>query len=455
MFSVFLEFSGLQIPDNPIPMICSSCVTFLQNYLEMKTMVVANSEYFMQFIVKNELDEGNVILPLCKVVIPKLEYFDTNDVNDADDAKMKSKVTEKPQTKKKPKIQVIIRSCHWCQYCFQSFLTKKLLQQHLDQELKANGGMVCEHCGFRNTNREYFITHMKRMHILHRFTCNRCSKSYPTNGELIQHVNIEHLNTRFPCPICGKTLTRKSRLLVHIKDVHEKQRPEICTQCGKGFSTRTQLKTHTTQVHTNLKPYPCSFCDKAFSSQSNRIVHEQIHSNEKFSCEQCDYTTNTVFNLRRHLIKHQDIYKYTCATCGQQFKTSVSLNLHQYTHQENSAECEYCHKKFSRPQSLKIHIDSVHLHKRYYCPKCNEEFSSMACMKKHVKFQHDMVRFFCKCGKYYDRRTRYTKHGEECHLAAKNEPEIKSLHSDEIYRAPPGRPAKFKDADIQLSDPKE
>lgn len=151
---------------------------------------------------------------------------------------------------------------------------------------------------------------------------------------------------------------------------------------------------------------------------------------EVIKCDSCSYTTNTVANLKRHMIRHQDIYKYCCAICGQQFKCSTSLYLHQYTHRENSFECPHCQKKFSRPQGLKNHIDSVHLQKKHFCPECNEPFASYTGMMKHFRVLHQGIRLVCLCGKMFDRPTRYKKHGEVCDLAAANPPEMRSIYEN-------------------------
>lgn len=144
------------------------------------------------------------------------------------------------------------------------------------------------------------------------------------------------------------------------------------------------------------------------------------------------------------MIRHQEVYRYSCNICSQQFKCHSSLRMHQYSHKERSFECEYCHKKYSRPGGLKIHIDSVHLNKRHKCNVCDEEFSSLKVVRHHFKIQHGGLRFFCKCGKFFDRKTFYKKHGKVCDYAAYNEPEVKSIFPD----APPvnrkvGRPGKF------------
>lgn len=144
-------------------------------------------------------------------------------------------------------------------------------------------------------------------------------------------------------------------------------------------------------------------------------------------CPQCDYVTHTKSNLRSHMVRHSDVCKYSCSTCGQKFKCSTSLKMHSYSHKESSFECSICGKFFSRPQGLKIHYNTVHMQQKTTCPLCNEPFATRSSMNTHVKVQHKGLRFFCKCGKYFDRRTAYKKHGDSCQLAKHTEPELKSI----------------------------
>lgn len=499
LYSVFLEFCGLEVSETQMAMICFKCKDFLSSFRAMKRKVLTNSVYFLNNLVKVEKNCPEVIenplhtddleveevedkyfensQPVCEITLTKQdehdddEYVEYLDEALLDDDQEDPEETNQPSPVKKP---IVIKAAnanksndHWCAYCFQRFPTRTSFVRHRNEELAANGGMKCDLCNYQNVRRQRFVGHMRRTHLIDRslrFACDICGTTFSQKGQIIGHKRVAHFNFRYICHLCSKPLTSKSRLNMHIKHYHEKQRNVICPDCGKGLATKSQLKVHKIQMHTDLKPYSCSYCDKTFSSQSGKIVHEskilihnfmeelllnlflipEIHKNERFQCEQCDYVTNTVCNLKRHMIRHQDVYKYTCATCGQQFKCSSSLAVHQYTHQENNFECEYCKKKFSRPQNLKIHIDAVHLQKRHTCPTCNEEFSSLNCVKKHIKIQHDGIRYFCQCGKYFDRRTRYTKHGEDCHLAATNEPEIKSIYSEHVVKAAPGRPAKYR-----------
>lgn len=489
LYSIYLEFCGLEIPDKQTSLICIQCKEFLTAFRTLKRQALTNCTYFTNQIIKiekvskidNEENENDYLeaveeeyleqsepnnLPICEVTLTKEEYEYPEDKPEQT-LEQTSKVAVKKYKKTASKKST--NGKHWCQYCHLVFPSKPAFVKHRNQELLENGGMVCDICGFKQIKRQRFMGHMRRVHLVDRsirYPCDLCDKTFTQKGkklttlnsftalhskfflgQILGHKRIEHFNERYICEICSRPLKGKKRLMMHIKHFHEKQRPCICPECGKGFSTKSQVRVHRVQVHSDEKPYPCSFCGKRFGSASCRHIHEKTHSSDLIQCQECDYKTNTIFNLNRHMIRHRDVYKYTCTICGQQFKCSTSLNLHKYTHQDNCFECEYCHKKFSRPQGLKLHIDSIHLQKKHICPYCNQAFTAQTCVTKHIQVQHEGLRYFCQCGKYFDRKTRYTKHGEDCELAATNEPEMKSIFPDDVKVVRPknqvGRPRQY------------
>ncbi|OSX60659.1 hypothetical protein POSPLADRAFT_1083434, partial [Postia placenta MAD-698-R-SB12] len=47
--------------------------------------------------------------------------------------------------------------------------------------------------------------------------------------------------------------------------------------------------------------------------------------------------------------------------------------------------CPYCHKRFNRPSSLNIHINTHTGATPYECPKCGRRFSVNSNMRRHYR----------------------------------------------------------------------
>ncbi|CAG8559168.1 37282_t:CDS:2 [Gigaspora margarita] len=63
------------------------------------------------------------------------------------------------------------------------------------------------------------------------------------------------------------------------------------------------------------------------------------------------------------------------------------FNVKPSTKEENRYQCPYCTKRFSRPSSLKIHINSHTGEKPFVCtePGCGRRFSVHSNMRRHLR----------------------------------------------------------------------
>ncbi|XP_006874521.1 PREDICTED: zinc finger protein 692 isoform X2 [Chrysochloris asiatica] len=143
-----------------------------------------------------------------------------------------------------------------------------------------------------------------------------------------------------PCdfPGCGKIFSNRQYLNHHKKYQHIHQKSFSCPEpaCGKSFNFKKHLKEHV-KLHSDTRDYICEFCARSFRTSSNLVIHRRIHTGEKpLQCEICGFT------------------------CRQK----ASLNWHRRKHAETAAAllfpCEFCGKRFEKPDSVAAHCSKSH-----------------------------------------------------------------------------------------------
>uniref|UniRef100_A0A8C6QKA5 Zinc finger protein 692 n=1 Tax=Nannospalax galili TaxID=1026970 RepID=A0A8C6QKA5_NANGA len=143
-----------------------------------------------------------------------------------------------------------------------------------------------------------------------------------------------------PCdfPGCGRIFSNRQYLNHHKKYQHIHQKSFCCPEpaCGKSFNFKKHLKEHV-KLHSDTRDYICEFCARSFRTSSNLVIHRRIHTGEKpLQCELCGFT------------------------CRQK----ASLNWHRRKHAETAAAlrfpCEFCGKRFEKPDSVAAHCSKSH-----------------------------------------------------------------------------------------------
>ncbi|KAM9253840.1 LOW QUALITY PROTEIN: zinc finger protein 692 [Dugong dugon] len=139
-------------------------------------------------------------------------------------------------------------------------------------------------------------------------------------------------------PGCGKIFSNRQYLNHHKKYQHIHQKSFSCPEpaCGKSFNFKKHLKEHM-KLHSDTRDYICEFCARSFRTSSNLVIHRRIHTGEKpLQCEICGFT------------------------CRQK----ASLNWHRRKHAETAAAllfpCEFCGKRFEKPDSVAAHRSKSH-----------------------------------------------------------------------------------------------
>ncbi|XP_061275262.1 PR domain zinc finger protein 5 isoform X4 [Bos javanicus] len=220
-----------------------------------------------------------------------------------------------------------------CEECKALFRTPFSLQRHLLIH-NSERTFKCHHCDATFKRKDTLNVHVQVVHERHKkYRCELCNKAFVTPSVLRSHKKTHTGEKEKICPYCGQKFASSGTLRVHIRS-HTGERPYQCPYCEKGFSKNDGLKMHI-RTHTREKPYKCSECGKAFSQKRGLDEHTRTHTGEKpFQCDVCDLA----FSLKKMLIRHK------------------------MTHNPNRplAECQFCHKKFTRNDYLKVHMDNIH-----------------------------------------------------------------------------------------------
>lgn len=75
--------------------------------------------------------------------------------------------------------------------------------------------------------------------------------------------------------------------------------------------------------------YVITSLHKAFKQISSWKNHKAVHKKIKdFKCTECNFATNTIYNLRVHERTHRDIQAYACKYCKMKFKTASNQLKH-------------------------------------------------------------------------------------------------------------------------------
>lgn len=105
-----------------------------------------------------------------------------------------------------------------------------------------------------------------------------------------------------------------------------------------------------------------------------------------YECTSCHKFFTTPHGLEVHVRRsHNGQRPFACDVCNKTFGHSVSLAQHRTVHnQERTFECKECGKRFKRSSTLSTHL-LIHSDTRPYpCQYCGKRFHQKSDMKKHT-----------------------------------------------------------------------
>ncbi|XP_061788790.1 POZ-, AT hook-, and zinc finger-containing protein 1 isoform X1 [Nerophis lumbriciformis] len=263
-----------------------------------------------------------------------------------------------------------------CHVCGLRFKRKDRMSYHVRSHDGSVGKpYVCQSCGKGFSRPDHLNGHIKQVHTTERpHKCQICNASFATRDRLRSHLACHE--DKIPCKVCGKFL-RAAYMTDHLKK-HSEGTHNYCGICNKGFSTASYLKVHTkthhgsplppsATLHTfpepsgelqmqNGTPYhmgrQCSVedgqenagkCPHLDSEESDPSFGDLSNSDELKSPDKSDRpeldmpspacngtSSGGLGSPEGPKAKTDPEKKFTCAICGQAFRTKSYLKKHQH-----------------------------------------------------------------------------------------------------------------------------
>ncbi|XP_051536765.1 zinc finger protein 532-like isoform X1 [Myxocyprinus asiaticus] len=273
------------------------------------------------------------------------------------------------------------------------------------QSSNSGPGWTCWECDRLFTQREVFISHMKREHgkQLKKHPCRQCDKSFSSSHSLCRHNRIKHKGLRkvYSCPHCpepSRTFTKRLLLEKHIQLMHG----------VKDTKAKIPADSNSTDATADNEQVPSpkrkrlsededaegedevkedgkgeSPVEQHKSSPSQPLKKLKIDVFKTHKCAVCSFTTEDIVRFHEHIPQHKtDVSSYQCRECGLCYTSHHSLARHLFIvhklkepqglrrhngHQENTpnpeanddipdTQCKVCSKTFETEGALNTHM---------------------------------------------------------------------------------------------------
>ena len=188
---------------------------------------------------------------------------------------------------------------------------------------------------------------------------------------------------KYKCDICGSRQESPSKLIRHM-NTHTKQKAVnlletnvsfaefACSECDQKFYKQSALDRHQI-VHSSIMEqskltrdpgdmFICIICSNQFTEYDDllnhmRQDHKSTSEKQEYSCQLCDKSFNTLFNIMRHAKTHDENATHACSVCGKKYGMGNDLIDHVLRHENYKPfSCKTCDKSFLKQYKLKKHM---------------------------------------------------------------------------------------------------
>ena len=291
---------------------------------------------------------------------------------------------------------------HMCRHCPKEFPEAHERNLHQKNDHAGIEGFNCFFCQKKFLKQHKRKLHMEKAHEWGRFQCPVCEMRHKCVPEFIDHICKVHPQMlTIPCDFCNVEVLVEEFAL-HRKPCSSSKELEARRKWREGLKAKGGLQ--------------CRYCDKKFDSHYQRSNHEnEIHTGNKYSCQECEYESYSFVRFYYHKKRHtnKEVDMVFCDICGKKMNKSTLKQHIDYVHKrkKDNVQCSDCGQIFERQHQLLKHQNLVHsTDEKFDCEVCGRRFSRVAAKENHMKCHREGT-FPCEmCGKLLKRKKTLVSH---------------------------------------------
>ncbi|XP_060590768.1 zinc finger protein 782-like [Ruditapes philippinarum] len=179
---------------------------------------------------------------------------------------------------------------------------------------------------------------------VYKYICRVCCQTFFHVEHLTKHIKKSHIVKKYQCSECDRSFHDAGNYRQHMRVHDETDIPYECPECKRRFRHKCTLKVHM-RIHTGEKPFKCEICDATFKISSGLQTHMRKHTGETpYACEFCDLRFKCQSNLKQHLFQHTQVRPFPCDICGKTYSRKSIRDAHLLTHTKDSIKNEHVKK---------------------------------------------------------------------------------------------------------------